>query len=76
MYKRVIQKKPEGISLGSSTDPLGFINPIMAPFVEAFYPENISSIVTGLWNNGTAASFCLGTADRPPSGKECVIYAV
>lgn len=48
----------------------------MAPSVEGFHPENIPSIVTGLRNDGTAASFCLGTADRPLSGKECVIYAV
>ncbi|PMD54947.1 uncharacterized protein K444DRAFT_596730 [Hyaloscypha bicolor E] len=48
----------------------------MAPFVEGFHPGNIPSIVTGLRNDGTAASFCLGTADRPLAGKECVIYAV
>jgi serine/threonine protein kinase len=49
--------------------------PIMAPSVEGFHPENIPSIVTGLRNDGTAASFCLGT-DHTLSGKECVIYAV
>jgi hypothetical protein len=48
----------------------------MAPSVGGFHPENIPSIVTSLRNDGTAASFCLGTADRPLSGKECVIYAV
>jgi hypothetical protein len=48
----------------------------MAPSTEGFHPENIPSIVTDLRNDGTTASFCLGTADRPLSGKQCVIYVV
>lgn len=48
----------------------------MAPSVAGFHPENIPSTVTGLRNDGTAASFYLGTADRPLSGKQCVVYAV
>jgi hypothetical protein len=48
----------------------------MAPSVEGFHAENIPSVVTGLRTDGTEASFCLGTADHPLSGKQCLIYAV
>lgn len=76
-YKRVIQNNLKQVyRQTNSTEPLDFINPIMAPFVEGFHLKNILSIVTSLQNDGTAASFCLDTADRPLSGKECVIYAV
>lgn len=47
----------------------------MVPY-EGFHPENILSVVTGLRSDGTAASFCLGTADHPLSGKQCFIYVV
>ncbi|KAH0542351.1 hypothetical protein FGG08_003289 [Glutinoglossum americanum] len=48
----------------------------MAPSIKGFHPENIPGIVSDLRLNGTMASFCFGTADRPLSGKQCLIYAV
>jgi hypothetical protein len=48
----------------------------MVPSVEGFHTENIPSVVTGLRTDGTEVSFCLGTADHPLSGKQCLIYAV
>jgi hypothetical protein len=53
----------------------------MAPSINSiclnsFRPENIPSLVTNLRNDGSTASFCLGTADRPFSGKQCLIYTV
>ncbi|KAI9861204.1 MAG: hypothetical protein M1813_005377 [Trichoglossum hirsutum] len=48
----------------------------MAPSIKDFHPENIPGIVSNLRLNGTTASFCFGTADRPLSGKQCLVYAV
>jgi hypothetical protein len=52
------------------------VSSTMAPSIKDFHPENIPGIVSNLRLNGTTASFCFGTADRPLSGKQCLVYAV
>ncbi|KAI9861267.1 MAG: hypothetical protein M1813_005440 [Trichoglossum hirsutum] len=48
----------------------------MASSIKGFHPENTPGILSNLRLNGTTASFCFDTADRPPESGQCLISAV